>query len=348
MVDKIKAVLVGCGGISGAWLDGAKKAPELQMVGLVDVREEAAKERAEQYRLTKAVIGTDLGRVLAQTSPDVVFDCTIPQSHLSVTETAIRHGCHVLGEKPMADTMENARKMVALAQESGKIFAVMQNRRFNASLIRLKDVIRSGALGPITTVNSDFYMGWHMPDKGFRAGMPHILLHDMAIHTFDMARALSGADPVNVYCHEWNPPGSFYKRDASAMCIFEMTNGLIYSYRGSWAAEGLPTTWESEWRVVGQRGTARWNGADAHGAIKAQVANGRSPDSWTSSLEGIEVPPRPKRPLPGHTALIKDFVLCLQEGRTPETICTDNIKSVAMTFAAIRSAEMGTKVRVEW
>jgi predicted dehydrogenase len=127
-----------------------------------------------------------------------------------------------------------------------------------------------------------------------------------------------------------------------------MTGGLIYSYRGSWAAEGLPTTWESEWRIVGQRGTSRWNGADARGAIKAQIANGRKPDSWTASLEDIEVPPRPKRPLPGHTALIKDFVRCLQEGRTPETICTDNIKSVAMTFAAIRSAETGTRVRVEW
>jgi len=345
VTDRIKAVLVGCGGISGAWLDGARKTPDLQIVGLVDVREEAARERAEEFRLRKAVIGTDLESVLAQTSPDVVFDCTIPQSHLSVTETALRHGCHVLGEKPMADTMENARKMVALAQESGKIYAVMQNRRFNANLLRLKGVIRSGALGPITTVNSDFYMGWHMSDRGFRAGMPHILLHDMAIHTFDMARALTGADPVSVYCHEWNPPGSYYKRDASAMCIFEMTNGLIYSYRGSWAAEGLHTTWESEWRIVGQGGTARWNSA---AAIKAQAANGRRPDSSISNLEAIEVPPGPKRPLPGHTALIKDFVCCLLEGRTPKTICTDNIKSVAMTFAAIRSAETGTKVRVEW
>ena len=82
----------------------------------------------------------------------------------------------------------------------------------------------------------------------------------------------TGADPVSAYCHEWNPPGSYHKRDASAMCIFEMTGGLTYSYRGSWTAEGLPTTWESEWRVVGQGGTARWDGADG---VRAQVANGR-------------------------------------------------------------------------
>src|SRR5438093_9755955 len=102
--DKFKAVLVGCGGISGSWLEGAEKTPDLRMVGLVDIREEAARARAEQFHLKNALIGTDLERVLAETSPDVVFDCTIPQSHPLVTETALRHGCHVLGEKPMADT----------------------------------------------------------------------------------------------------------------------------------------------------------------------------------------------------------------------------------------------------
>ena len=308
-------------------------------------REEAARERAEQFRLNKAVIGTDLERVLAETSPDLVFDCTIPQSHLPVTETALRHGCHVLGEKPMADTMQSARKMVALAESSGKVYAVMQNRRFDANLLRLKSLVRSGALGSLTTINSDFYQGLHPSVTGFRAGMAHILLHDMAIHHFDMARALGGADPVSVYCQEWNPPGSLHKRDASATCIFEMTGGLTFSYRGSWAAEGLPTTWESEWRVIGQNGTARWDGATG---IRAQVATEYEPGAWFATYADVQVPPKVSRPTSGHTALIQDFVRCLREGRTPETICTENIKSVAMIFAASRSAETGKKVKVEW
>src|SRR6478735_5195628 len=134
----LRAVLVGCGSISGAWLEGAKKTPDLRMVGLVDIREEAARERAEQFGLKKALISTDLERVLAETSPDVVFDSTIPQSHLPVTKMAMRYGCHVLGEKPMADTFESAREMVALAESSGKVYAVMQNRRFDANLNRLR------------------------------------------------------------------------------------------------------------------------------------------------------------------------------------------------------------------
>ena len=50
--------------------------------------------------------------------------------------------------------------------------------------------------------------------------MPHVLLLEMAIHTFDAARLILGADPVSVYCKEWNPPGSWYKQNASAVAIF--------------------------------------------------------------------------------------------------------------------------------
>ena len=63
---------------------------------------------------------------------------------------------------------------------------------------------QAGTLGPLTTLHSDFYIGAHF--GGFREQMRHVLLLDMAIHTFDAARLLSGADPVAVYCQEWNPP----------------------------------------------------------------------------------------------------------------------------------------------
>ena len=89
------------------------------------------------------------------------------------------------------------------------------------------------------------------------------LLLDMAIHTFDAARYLSSADPVSVYCEEFNPPWSWYAGDAAATAIFEMTGGLRYTYRGSWCSEGHHTAWESEWRAVGPNGTATWNGQDA-------------------------------------------------------------------------------------
>ena len=237
MSNKLKAVLVGCGGISRAWLSGSKEIDGLELVGLVDIVEAAARQRAEEFDLASALVETDLSAALTATAPDIVFNCTIPEAHKEVTLAALSSGCHVLSEKPLADSMEDARYMTAAAEEAGTVFAVIQNRRYREEIRRLSRFLRNGDIGPLTTVNSDFYIGAHF--GGFRDHMAHVLLLDMAIHTFDMARLISGTDPVSVYCKEWNPTGSWYDRDAAAIAIFEMADGIIYTYRGSWCAEGV-------------------------------------------------------------------------------------------------------------
>jgi predicted dehydrogenase len=340
MREQINAVLAGCGGISRAWLDAVRDIPDLRMAGFVDIREEAARARAEEYGWHGAIVGRELTTVLAATRPDVVFDCTVPEAHLGVTLEALRHGCHVLGEKPLADSMTHARQAVEAAQAAGKIYAVMQNRRFDANIRRLRRFLASGAIGRVTVVNCDFYVGAHF--GGFRDHMAHVLLLDMAIHTFDAARLIAGADPLVVYCHEWNPAGSWYDHDASAVAVFEMTDGTVCTYRGSWCAEGLRTTWESEWRIIGTEGSVKWDGA---GGFQAQAVAERG--GFFSIVRDLEVPPPdPVDSAGGHAGLIRDFVHCLQTGAMPETICTDNIKSLAMVFGAIESAETGRRITI--
>ncbi|HEX2906157.1 MAG TPA: Gfo/Idh/MocA family oxidoreductase, partial [Phototrophicaceae bacterium] len=200
MPASLKAVLVGCGGMSRAWIDASRTIPDFELVGFVDINASAAQKRADEYGHA-ALVSTDLEIVLAQTRPDIVFDCTIPEAHQSVTLTALAHGCHVLGEKPLAASLDAAREMVAAAQQSGKLYAVVQNRRYDPNIRRLKAFLDSGALGSLTTVHCDFFIGAHF--GGFRDHMRHVLLLDMAIHTFDAARLLTGAQPVSVYCKEW-------------------------------------------------------------------------------------------------------------------------------------------------
>ena len=341
MAEEQRAILVGCGTISKVWLDAVQEIPNLHVVGLVDIEEEAAHARAQEHGLTDVLVSTDLESAIERSSPHMVFDCTVPEAHKEVTLTALRRGCHVLGEKPMAESMEDARRMVAAAQEAGKLYAVIQNRRYDANIRTLCNLLQSGAVGAITTVNSDFYIGAHF--AGFRDRMEHVLLLDMAIHTFDAARLISGADPVSVYCKEWNPAGSWYDHDASAVAIFEMTDGIVYTYRGSWCSEGLHTTWESEWRVMGQSGSAKWDGA---AGIRAQAV--AESGGFFSTFSDVAAPPyQGCQKVGGHAGVIREFVACVETGAVPETICTDNIKSLAMVFAAVESAQTGQPVQVD-
>ena len=342
MSDKIRTVLVGCGGMSRRWTQVAKELPDLDLVGFVDIQEDAAKARAEDYGSPDVEIGTDLSAVLDRTAPDAVFDCTVPEAHVHVTIEALGRGCHVLGEKPMADSMEHARQAVRAAEQAGKTYAVIQNRRYQPDIRRLRHFLDTGRIGPLTTVNSDFYIGAHF--GGFRDRMEHVLLLDMAIHTFDAARFVTDADPVSVYCREWNPAGSWYDHDASAIAIFEMSDGLVYTYRGSWCAEGLNTLWECDWRLIGRDGSITWDGAEAFQAEAVAETGG-----FRSTYRDLEAPAaRPDDKRDGHAGLIREFVTCLQTGETPETVCTDNIKSLAMVFGAIESAEQGRPVDIAW
>lgn len=339
-IQPLSAVLVGCGGISRAWLDAVRAIPGLAMTGFVDINPDAATVRASEYGWHDAVTGTDLAAVLSATIPDIVFDCAIPEAHLPVTLMALQQGCHVLGEKPLAASMDEAHRLVAAGEASGKLFAVMQNRRYDANIRRLTTFLRSGVLGAITTVNADFYIGAHF--GGFRDVMPHVLLLDMAIHTFDAARLIADADPLAVYCHEWNPAGSWYARDASAVAIFEMTGDVVFTYRGSWCAEGLRTMWESDWRIVGTRGSVRWDGADGFQVEVIEESGG-----FFSTMLGVELPPvAADAKVGGHSGAIRDFVNCVRYGATPETIASDNIKSLAMVFGAIESAEKRKRIEI--
>ncbi len=338
----LRVVHVGCGKISNAWFKAVKQRADIEVVGLVDINRAAAEERKAAHELHGAEIGTGLDSMLGRLKPDFVFDCTIPEVHDKVTTTALKHGCHVLGEKPLADTMPKAMRVVAASEKAGRTYAVMQNRRYISALAALRRFLESGAIGRLTTAHCDFLMGCH--PGGFREEMRHVLLLDMAIHTFDTARYLTGQDPAWVLGHEWNPPGSWYAHDASAIAVFEMTNQVVYSYRGSWCAEGLRTSWQANWRIIGEKGSVTWDGEKA---FHAQVIT--SQEGTFRQVEDIPVPcdPTPGT-LEGHAACIDEFVRCHRSGERPQTICSDNIKSLAMVHAAIQSAAKGRKVKCSW
>ena len=337
----VRAVLVGCGGMSGAWLRAAAEMEDLEVVGLVDLDAERAAGRRDEFELPQAQVGTGMEAMLDDLRPDVVFDCTVPEAHTKVTVTALERGCHVLGEKPLADSMDNARISLRAARETGRTYAVIQNRRYDPNIRRLRRLLDNDAIGSLTSVDADFYLGAHF--GGFRAEMDHVLLLDMAIHTFDAARLISGADPVSAYCREWNPAGSWFAHGANAVAVFEMTHGIVFTYRGSWCAEGMNTTWESDWRIVGQKGSVVWDGAEQITG-ESVAADGE----FRSEMTALDVPgPSPDDRVGGHTGLIREFIDKINDGGEPETIVHDNIKSLAMVFGAIESAKSGREVPID-
>ncbi len=326
------------------WLKALQEAKELQgdvtLVGLVDLDLSTAEKLAAEFDLTDVVIGTDLEAVLMEARADMLFDVVVPSARASVVATALRHGCHVLSEKPLATSLEEGEMLLTLAAETDRVHAVVQNRRFITGIRRLRRAVDEGLIGELTGIHCDFFIGPHF--GGFREAMENVLLLDMAIHTFDAARFVSAKQPLSVYCVETNPSGSWYAHGAAANAIFRLSGDAVFTYRGSWCAEGRRTSWESAWRLVGSRGMLTWDGEEA---FEVTVA-GKEP----GLLRGFDTLNLPEAPVDaethGHRSVLSDFIRAVRDGTTPETVSTDNIKSLAMVLGAIESARTGTAIDI--
>jgi predicted dehydrogenase len=344
MSNAFSAMMVGCGAMSAEWLRSAKELG-IEIVALVDLNLAAARSRAAEFQLD-APLFDNADAAIRDSRAQILFDCTIPAAHAALDEKALMNGMHVLVEKPLAMTLEDATRVVELAAKRNLVHAVIQNRRFNPGLRRIKRLLAQDLIGDLTTVNVDFFVPAHF--GGFREKMNNILLTDMAIHQFDAVRYLTSANAESVYCDEWNPKGSWWQHGACAHAIFHMNDDIRFTFRGSWCAEGLRTSWDSVWRIIGAKGTICWDGL---GEIQGErvkvgpsgpVQRGLFYDceAFTSSEEPDPLESR------GHFSVMRQFIRHVGEGIPAETRSEDNIHSLAMVLGAIESAKAGKRVAI--
>lgn len=329
--------------MSDGWINAiqgdASLRERVSFVGAVDL--DQARAQAAANRLGGDVAyGADMNDVIGQSEPDLVFDLVSPDARLKVVTQALMAGCHVLSEKPMALSLDDGRHLVGLARLTDRKHAIVQNRRFNDGVRRMKALVEAGAVGRLNAIHTDFFVGAHF--GGFRDVMDNVLLVDMAIHTFDAARFVSGKEPLAVYCHEHNPESSWFRHGSVANAIFELSDEVVLTYRGSWSAEGANTSWNAHWRVVGSKGTILWDGENSLEAFLVQDGDG-----LLREARRIEIPPAPDATQTnGHASVIRSFLDAVDNGHQPETSGADNLKSLAMVFAAIESAKKATRVEI--
>lgn len=316
--SRLPVVVVGAGAMGGDWIRMLARSPHAEPVGVVDLDVDLAASAVASAGLD-AVVGGSVVEVAERSGAAAVINVTVPQAHRVVNEQALRAGLPVLCEKPLAPTVADALRQVALADLTGALLMVSQSRRYFTHLTAFRDAV--GRLGPLGAVTAQFYHADHEP--GFREQMAHPLLVDMSIHHFDQLRFVTGDEPVAVRCSSWNPPWSWFAGDAAASAEFELASGARFVYSGSRATPGLQTSWNAEWRVYAERGAAAWDGDDV-----VQV-----------DAEGVEVDIPTHRE--GIEGSLEEFVAALRTGTTPQNEVRLNVRSLAMVEAAIRSSDRG-------
>ena len=335
--EPLRGVVVGAGKLGPFWALELLEHQDTELAGWVDVDLARLEAKAQELGVPDVPMGTDLDAMLDAQRPDFVVNVAPPAAHHAITLTALGRGMAVLSEKPLAATLPEAVEMLAAADAAGRLFMVSQNRRYMPELIAFRDTV--SRLGRLSELTCDFFIAHRERAAEFLFAFPQPLLLDMAIHLFDGARAITGADPLSVYCDAYNPPYSWYDGPASAHAVFRMSGGLRFAFTGNWAADGFQTSWTGTWRAVGEHGTAIWEGDHAVPHVEP------GPGQAITASVPILIPPSEER-FKGLAASLAEFVSALRTGTTPQGEAHDNIQSLAMCHAAVASAELGAPVPV--
>jgi predicted dehydrogenase len=331
----MRGILVGLGGRARSWLDVCRRNADVELVAFVEVSPAQRERVTNSWNLPRDRVYTSLGAALSDTPADFALDVTPPAAHESVALEAFAAGLHVIGEKPLSDTFAAARRVVAAAREAGRTHVVTQNYRFGRAPRTTHRLLQEGLIGKPKQAVVGFYKAWARGAGTHYTTMAYPLITDMGIHHFDLLRYVLGREPLNVLARTWSPPWGWHAGDAGHTAIFEFEGGLMVTHHALGSSVGKPSPWNGEWRIEGPLGSVTWE---------------EDTIWWTAvgpaEREGREQLPLDDLPLGGQDALLAEFVAAVREGREPECSGQDNIKSLAMVFAAIRSAKQNRRVDI--
>ena len=266
----VKIGIIGCGGIAkGKHLPSLNKVSNVRMVAFCDLISERAEEAKKSYGTPDAKVYTNYKELLLDKEIEVVHVLTPNREHADIAIDALKAGKHVMCEKPMAKTAQDAHRMLKAAKESGKKLTIGYQNRFLKETIWAKKHIESGALGEIYYANCYALRRRGTPNWGVflneeeQGGGPII---DIATHSLDMTLFLmNNYEPHMVvgkthkkleHPEEANPWGdngvSNNPLEEAACAMIVMKNGATIMLETSWALN-IEASKESSCRLCGSR-----------------------------------------------------------------------------------------------
>jgi myo-inositol 2-dehydrogenase/D-chiro-inositol 1-dehydrogenase len=250
--------VIGCGTVGRIRAGLAREYPGIGWLGLCDIDEPTLKALAEDTDADFAT--TDLGELLARPEVGAVIVATDEQEHVDPILRAVELGVPLFIEKPLAtDPVESARVLAAI-EDAGVDAVVGYTQRFRRRFQTVKQRLRDGQIGDVTTVITRALMNRMVPEATLRKVADPVGLTPMVVsgtHSLDMCMwLLEGRRPVEVYARSTDRTLAPIGTKDGTSGIFTMDDGVVFSMNINWA---LPTVWPGavyglEIGIVGTRG----------------------------------------------------------------------------------------------
>ena len=317
--------VIGCGAFARTFARAIQG--ELEHIDLYFASRDASRAAAFSAEFNGAGSFGSYESAVADDRVEAVYVCTPHHLHLEHASLAANAGKHILLEKPLARTAQEARAIVAVAADAGITLMVAENYRFMPPVIAAKDMVERGDLGTLRLVQlqEDFPfqpIEWRNDSELNGGGV----LIDGGIHKASLLAYLAG-NPSEVYAAEVPSAQSGLAAEDGVVAMLRYSNGMVGVINHSWSAgPHAPRPWVtlsgSAASAVFELGGDWIDTIDATGRHRQQLDNDRA----------------------GLAGMVREFRHSIQEGRAPAMTGYEGAEDVALVEACYESMRTGAPI----
>lgn len=325
-----RMALIGAGGIAAAHLDAYRTAG-FDVAAICN--RSLAKAEARRDEFYPQALATDDYDALLNDDSLEVFDITPhPHQRVDLIEKALKAGKHVLSQKPFVTDLDMGERLVQLARDRGVKLAVNQNGRWAPHMAWMREAVRAGLIGELVS----FHAAVHW-DHSWIAGTPFdeiedVILYDFAVHWFDFLASVAGDRMRSVVATMSSAPEQSAKPPLLAQALVQLDRGqasLVFDAATPFGPKD--TTF-----IAGTKGSIASSGPDLG---KQTVTLTTEAGTAVPELEGTWFND-------GFRGTMGELLCAIEEDREPRNGAAENLKSLALTFAALRSAKYGVQLPI--
>lgn len=356
MSKRLKIGIIGSGGIARMHVAAYRKLPFVEIVAVADIVPGKAAQFIETQGLTEAV-AYDSHLELLKQPLDGVSICTPNASHCRTTVDALRAGKHVLLEKPMSVTFDEALEMTRVARETGYMLTIGFQPRYDPNMKRLQEIVQSGRLGNIYYVETGGGRRRGMPGGTFirkdLAGAG--AMADIGCYSLDLVlHALGHPRPVTVSAFTSNvfgrnplyhPEADRFEVEDFGVALVRFENGMVLNFKIAWAMH------------MDTLGATMFLGTDA-GLKVLPYGSGPWSGVWDGKIGSMTLfhdefgqPTETPIPLIEHSLnlfdeKVRDFAEAVRDGRPAPIPAEQILIQQAIIDGVLRSAEARREVEI--
>lgn len=340
--EKLGFGIIGCGRVAPRHAQSLIDLPYADLVAVADLLPYRADKFHKEYNADPL---TDYKEMLKRDDIDVVNVCVPSGMHKQVTLDALAAGKHVIVEKPIALSTDDANQMISAAKDAGVKLCVILQNRYNPPMLELREAVTSGRIGKLLLGNAT--VRWYRPQSYYEDGwhgtwaMDGGALMNQSIHHIDALQWLMG-DVESVFAFTGTLAHKMEAEDTGVVAL-RFKSGALGTIEGSTIT--YPQNIEGSVAIFGEKGSLKVGGTALNRKvlwrIEGEMGNERE------LITGDLVDP-PSVYGTSHRVVIQDMINAIHEDRQPQTHGEEGKRSLALVQAIYESARTGQPVEVKY